>query len=1144
MNKKIHQILLQELLAFLDPLLDAVSEPDLFRDFTFLTGWNLDRLLGGNLEDLRAGIQAVGSLKATIEDISDDNDLSLEEIVGLFQTGKEITDGIIAAIEAVQITLAEQTDFSELPKDFLEVLMTLYLLNRSPLTYRILHLLTIIEPQQREILSQGGLVNRGNSEIPVLNFTRLGRLFTEPGDMFRETYWPAGLADRATTYEVADRLFPRIAKVLQAFAFKVEYGWDGAGTGDTMFNPEFSEALNHMLSFAYRIFIPELGGYAELGLSLGLIPEDEEGPGVSLLPEGELNISQKVGNWNISLETEGDFPGVAITSTGFRRLDDSPGSVKLKLTLEPDSGEEPDLLIGSASSTHLEVGNYRFVFELDLNDQGLDYGFKIQVEDAAIVINGGDGDGFLAKVLPEDGVAINFDFAFGWSKSKGVQFDGGAGLDLVLNINKSILEVIMLNSVHLGLGVSPEGIKFAAALSAGLEIGPFKASVEQMGMKLGLEFPAEGGNFGPASFSIGFQPPKGIALSVDAEVIKGAGYLFFDSENNKYAGIAELSIAEVVTLKAICLLDTIMPDGSKGYSLLLIISAEFTPLPLGFGFNLEGVGGLVGVHRTMMLDVLQSGVRTGALDSILFPKDPTNNASKIISDLESIFPVEEGKFVFGPMGRITWGPNSLISLELGLLLEVPKPIRLAILGKLAMILPDEEKPVLKLQVAFVGVIDFEKKYLAFDASIYDSRILTFTLEGDLVLRLTWGENPNFLLSIGGFHPQFEPPPLNLPDMKRLTLSLLTGENPRITLEAYFALTSNTVQIGARLELYLGIGTILYIEGFLGFDALFQFSPFYFTVAIEAGISVMSGDFAILAIYLSGLLEGPTPWHIQGKAAFSILGLEFKVEIDKIFGEEGGEILPDKEVLPLLVEALADSRNWVSTLPDALGGTISIREIETLAEELLADPVSGLGLSQKVLPTEVKISKFGHFRPAEETPQFELSLHDENGDVLETEFLYDQFAPATFFKKNEKEKITGKSFERMKAGLKVTADTNPDTPLELDRAMQYEFIILRGDTTTHVPNREPIDGNLAREMMRANAISSAGIINNLRKGTDKHVKIKPIDYSLVSRSDQSIIDLDFPSFDNSIEAGLYMQTVQLRYGLLAHEIMILPTFETI
>ena len=101
----------------------------------------------------------------------------------------------------------------------------------------------------------------------------------------------------------------------------------------------------------------------------------------------------------------------------------------------------------------------------------------------------------------------------------------------------------------------------------------------------------------------------------------------------------------------------------------------------------------------------------------------------------------------------------------------------------------------------VGVIDFDQGTAALDATLYDSRLLKkFVLTGDMALRLNWEGAPNFALAVGGLHPAFNPPP-NFPKLERIAINLAAGDNPRLRCEAYFALTANTVQFGARAELY-------------------------------------------------------------------------------------------------------------------------------------------------------------------------------------------------------------------------------------------------------------------------------------------------------------------------------------------------------
>ena len=88
-----------------------------------------------------------------------------------------------------------------------------------------------------------------------------------------------------------------------------------------------------------------------------------------------------------------------------------------------------------------------------------------------------------------------------------------------------------------------------------------------------------------------------------------------------------------------------MPDGSPGFALLILVTAEFVPIQLGFGFTLIGVGGLLALNRRLDTEALRVGVRTGALNSVLFPQDIIANITRIISDIKDIFPIADDHFV-------------------------------------------------------------------------------------------------------------------------------------------------------------------------------------------------------------------------------------------------------------------------------------------------------------------------------------------------------------------------------------------------------------------------------------------------------------------------------------------------------------------
>ena len=77
-----------------------------------------------------------------------------------------------------------------------------------------------------------------------------------------------------------------------------------------------------------------------------------------------------------------------------------------------------------------------------------------------------------------------------------------------------------------------------------------------------------------------------------------------------------------------------------------------------------------------------------------------------------------------------------------------------------------------------------------------------TIEGVMGVLFAFGDDANFVVTVGGFHPQFNPPPLPFPapQRSRSTSSTIVA---RIRAEGYFAVTTNTVQFGTRCEFFFG-----------------------------------------------------------------------------------------------------------------------------------------------------------------------------------------------------------------------------------------------------------------------------------------------------------------------------------------------------
>ncbi len=279
-----------------------------------------------------------------------------------------------------------------------------------------------------------------------------------------------------------------------------------------------------------------------------------------------------------------------------------------------------------------------------------------------------------------------------------------------------------------------------------------------------------------------------------------------------------------------------MPDGTPGFSLLIIITAEFgAGIQLGFGFTLNAVGGLLGVNRIMLFDPLMQGVRTGAINSIMFPQDVVANAPRIISDLRAIFPPHPDTFLIGPMAKLGWGEPTLVSLSLGVIIVIP-PGDIAILGVLQLALPteDADDPPAPGQLRRRTRVQQVSPLLLRLALRLAPAVHHAPGRDGSPVRVGAGRQ---LRRLGrGLPPRFNPPPLPFPTPQRIQLNIINESYARIRADTYFAVTTNTVQFGAHSDMFFGFSA-LSVEGHSGFDALIQFSPFHFTVEISTSFSV-------------------------------------------------------------------------------------------------------------------------------------------------------------------------------------------------------------------------------------------------------------------------------------------------------------------
>jgi hypothetical protein len=802
---------------------------------------------------------------------------------------------------------------------------------------------------------------------------------------------------------------------------------------------------------------------------------------------------------------------------------------------------KPVTILAVPGGSHLDLYEFSLTLGVDAAATGLSPLAECGLKGLQFHLKGVASDGFLAKVLPSslDGSS---DLTIGWSGTGGIHFAGSSALEVQLPLHLS-LGPVDLDALTLSIAAS--GGSFPAALTCNLKaaLGPLGARIEGLGIKATFSFAADmKGNLGPLDLQPGFVPPTGVGLSLDTGVIQGGGFLSIDSARGQYAGVLQLVIADFLNVTAIGLIETKLPDGSEGFSLLIILTADFgAGIQLGFGFTLLAVGGLVGLNRGMLFQPILDAIRTNAISSVAFPQNVVANATRIISDLQAFFPPQQGTFLIGPMAKIGWGEPTLASLSLGVIIEIP-PGDIAILGIIRLALPADQEAILVLQVNFAGVIEADKQRIYFYAALFDSHVLFITIDGSMGLLVAYGTDANFIVSVGGFHPQFHPPPLPFPTPQRISLNLINESFARIHADGYFAVTSNTVQFGTHSNYFFGFSA-LNVQGASSFDALIQFSPFHFIVSFSTSFSVNVFGVGCYGIDIALTVDGPTPFHASGTASISFFFFSVGIHIDLTWGESRDTTLPPVAVMPLLTAELGKQTNWRAVLPSGNTLLVSLRHLDAAEAALVLHPVGMLQISQRLVPLGLTLDKFGSQKPSD--ANF-FTLDVTSPGLGKTRNLQEEFAPSQFQNFSDAQKLSQPGYVPLDSGIELAVGgVALASGTAITRNVRYDLTIIDTKLRRVFFRFFIFTGTLFRFFLNGGSVTRSPLSayqQAQRQPFEGTVMVSPETFAVAFTATNKLYQPEAAAFTSQAAANDYVARTVVNAPTLAGKLHVLPQFE--
>jgi hypothetical protein len=318
-----------------------------------------------------------------------------------------------------------------------------------------------------------------------------------------------------------------------------------------------------------------------------------------------------------------------------------------------------------------------------------------------------------------------------------------------------------------------------------------------------------------------------------------------------------------------------------------------------------------------------------------------------------------------------------------------------------------------LRADLAGILDFPAERATVDATLHDSGVLgIFTVYGDLAFASSWGSTPYTVLTLGGFYPGFRPEPAQIRPLNRLGMCL---DSPlpglRLRAEGYLAATSNTLQLGGRLE--VGIDAeVASVSGFLGVDSIIQFSPFHFRANTTGGLDVRFLGETFAGVRFDGVMEGPGPVILHGKITVETFIKDFDWDDTFVFGrpdsppgippQRAAQLLKDEEFTPSNLRAVGGSDpSVILNSPDREAGFAVVA------------PLSGLVWTQHRVPFDIALDRVDG-TPLGATQMVQASAPGQ------TSVEKERFAPGSFITLTQAQALASPTYDLLPAGVVVGA----------------------------------------------------------------------------------------------------------------------------
>jgi hypothetical protein len=296
------------------------------------------------------------------------------------------------------------------------------------------------------------------------------------------------------------------------------------------------------------------------------------------------------------------------------------------------------------------------------------------------------------------------------------------------------------------------------------------------------------------------------------------------------------------------------------------------------------------------------------------------------------------------------------------------------------------------------------------------------------------------------------------------------------------------------------------------------------------------------VSISGLLEGPAPWHVKGHGSISLLFWDIGVDFEETWGESRREELPPIAILPILEAEIDKAENWRAVPPASSRLLVSLRKLPSDGP-LVLHPLGVLRVAQRAVPLELKLDKVGTQKPSDVN---RLSIAVTGGGLVRKADTLDRFAPAQFQNFADADKLSKPAFGQEKSGLDLSAaGADLRSSAMVKRIVRYEEIIIDNNFKRFARRFRGFLAPLFELFLSGNAASRSELSHlsaRRLRPFDEKIAVAEETYTVAFQSTNKAYATEAASFHSEASARDYLSRKVAEDAALSDALHVIPSYE--